>query len=52
MFLHIMVKHNPNNRINFKKCISWWIGIFFKENNTCDCVLKDTNIIQKIIEMI
>jgi hypothetical protein len=52
MFLHIMVKYNPKNRINLKKCISWWIGIYFYENNTCNCVLKHTNIIQKNIEMI
>ncbi len=55
MFLHIMVKHNPNNKIlnqiNIYIYISWWIGENLQENNIDNYILKNENIFPKKLKL-
>jgi len=52
MFLNIMIKHNPQKKIEKKIIhflfILWWLGIYLHEENTCHGhIQKNANIFQK-----
>jgi hypothetical protein len=51
MFLHVIKKQNPNEKIemtlNIFLSISWWIEIYLYKNNICNYVLENGNIFQE-----